>query len=129
MPTVSIETHDRSEVLDVTDAVTEALPERANGVATVFVQHTTAGVTVNEAESRLLGDLAAALEQLVPDTGWAHDEIDDNADGHIRALLVGPSVTVPVSDGRLDLGTWQSVLLVECDGPRTRELQIEVIGT
>jgi len=127
MPTVSIETTDRSEVLDVTHAVTEALPENADGVATVFVQHTTAGVTVNEAESRLLGDLADALDQLVPDTGWAHDEIDDNADGHVRALLVGPSVTVPVSDGRLDLGTWQSALLVECDGPRTRELRVTVV--
>ncbi|QSG05975.1 secondary thiamine-phosphate synthase enzyme YjbQ [Halapricum desulfuricans] len=129
MATISIETTDRTDVLDVTEEVTRALPDDAEGIATVFVRHTTAGVTVNEAESRLLGDLADALEGLVPDAGWAHDEIDDNADGHVRAALIGPSTSVPVSDGRPALGTWQSILLVECDGPRTRTLQVEVAGT
>lgn len=111
-------------VLDVTDEIERALPADASGTATVFVRHTTAAVTVNEAESRLLGDLETALAAAVPDSGWAHDELDGNADAHIRAMLVGPSVTVPVTDGSLALGTWQSVLLVECDGPRTRTLQV-----
>ncbi|QCC52100.1 secondary thiamine-phosphate synthase enzyme YjbQ [Halapricum salinum] len=124
MPTVSVSTSEHLEVRDVTEEVTALLPEDADGVATVFVRHTTAGVTVNEAESRLLGDLSDALDGLVPDDGWAHDEIDDNADSHVRAMLVGPSVTVPVSDGQPDLGAWQSILLVECDGPRTRTLQV-----
>lgn len=104
----------------MTGRVEEALPSDAEGTCTVFVRHTTAGVAVNEAESRLLSDVESFLADLVPDGGWAHDRIDDNADSHLRALLLGPSVTLPVSDGRLDLGTWQSVLLVECDGPRTR---------
>ena len=81
-------------------------------------------MTVNEAESRLLGDFETALGDFVPDDGWAHDQIDDNADAHVRAMLVGPSVTLPVAEGILKLGTWQSVLLVECDGPRTRKVQV-----
>jgi len=119
-----IRTHERVEVLDVTDAVESALPADAAGSHTVFVEHTTCGVTVNEAERRLLGDIERALERLVPEDGYAHDEIDDNAAAHLRAMLLGPGVTVPVEDGRLALGTWQSVLLVECDGPRTRRLRV-----
>ncbi|MFB6188830.1 MAG: secondary thiamine-phosphate synthase enzyme YjbQ [Halapricum sp.] len=126
MSTISISTSERLEVLDVTADVAAVLPDDADGIATVFVRHTTAGVTVNENESRLLGDLADALSGLVPDDGWAHDEIDDNADSHVRAMLVGSSVTVPVSDGRPDLGTWQSILLIECDGPRTRTIDVRV---
>lgn len=126
MPTISISTSERLEVLDVTADVAAVLPDDADGIATVFVRHTTAGVTVNENESRLLADLADALSGLVPDDGWAHDDIDDNADSHVRAMLVGPSVTVPVSDGRPDLGTWQSILLIECDGPRTRTIDVRV---
>jgi len=124
MSTISISTSERLEVRDITDEIEAELPSDANGTVTVFVRHTTAGITVNEAESRLLGDLADALDGFVSDGGWAHDEIDDNADSHVRAMLVGPSVTIPVSNGQPDLGTWQSILLVECDGPRTRTLQV-----
>jgi len=124
MDSFEISTDDRTAVVDVTDRVADCLPADATGTATVFVQHTTAGVTVNEGEQRLLRDFETALDDLVPDSGWEHDEIDDNADSHVRALLVGPDVTVPVVDGSLQLGTWQSVLFVECDGPRTRTVQV-----
>ena len=124
MQEFTVDTDERGAVLDVTDDVQRVLSADASGTATVFVQHTTAAVTVNEAESRLLGDLETALAELVPDEGWAHDRLDGNADAHIRAMLVGPSVTVPVTHGSLALGTWQSVLLVECDGPRTRTVQV-----
>lgn len=124
MQTFEIATDDRLSVLDITDSVADALPRDSTGTATVYVSHTTAGVTVNESEPRLLADFESALAELVPDHGWQHDELDGNADSHIRTLLVGPSVTVPVEDGQLQLGTWQSVLLVECDGPRTRTVQV-----
>lgn len=122
----TVETDDRTAVHDVTDRVASVLPDDADGVATVFVRHTTAGVVVNEPESRLLGDVESFLSKLVPDEGWEHDRIDDNADSHLRALLLGESVTVPVRDGEPDLGTWQAVLLVECDGPRSRTLEVIV---
>ena len=126
MTEFTVETERRTQALDVTDRVEEAVPDGADGTATVFVEHTTAGVTVNEAESNLLDDVEAFLEGAVDDHGWDHDRLDGNADSHLRALLVGPSVTVPVSDGSLDLGTWQSVLLVECDGPRSRTVSVAV---
>lgn len=124
-----VTTGERVEVIDVTERVAAEIPDGADGLATVFVEHTTAGVTVNEAESRLLGDVETALERLVDeDGGWAHDAIDDNADAHLRAMLLGESVSVPVRDGQLALGTWQSVLFVECDGPRTRQLHVTTVG-
>jgi len=124
MSTFSVETDRRLQVVDVTDEVRSALSSDATGTATVFVEHTTAGIAVNEAESHLLGDFETMLGDLVPDEGWDHDRIDDNADAHLRTLLLGPGETVPVDDGDLSLGTWQSVLLVECDGPRRREIDV-----
>jgi len=124
MPTFTVSTDSPLSVVDVTDEVRTNLPNDADGTVTVFVRHTTAAVTVNEAESRLLGDFETALSGLVDDEGWAHDDLDGNADAHVRALLIGPSVTVPVSGGDLDLGTWQSILLVECDGPRERAIDV-----
>lgn len=124
MAPFTVSTEDRLSAVDITDDVDEAVPADADGTVTVFVRHTTAAVTVNEAEPRLLGDFEDGLSGLLADEGWAHDELDGNADSHLRALLIGPDATVPVSDGDLDLGSWQSVLLVECDGPRTRTVDV-----
>jgi len=126
MAEFSVATDSKTTVLDITGRVADQLPADAEGVCTVFVRHTTAGVIVNEAERRLLDDLADGLDSLVPDEGWAHDALDGNADSHVRAMLVGESVSVPVENGHLQLGRWQSVLLVECDGPRTRTVDVVV---
>jgi len=122
--TIGVSTDERLEVRDVTDAVAAGLPAGANGTCTVFVEHTTAGVVVQEAESRLMDDIEDALASLVPDDGWRHDGLDGNADAHVRATLLGEHVTVPVSDGAPDMGTWQSILFVECDGPRERTVRV-----
>lgn len=125
---LEVATNERVDVVDVTDRVAEAVPDEADGICHVFVPHTTAGIVVNEHERRLLGDIESFLEELVPrGDGYAHDAIDDNADAHLRATLLGESVTVPVRDGRLALGTWQSILFVEGDGPRTRQLAVTVV--
>ncbi|WP_255149275.1 secondary thiamine-phosphate synthase enzyme YjbQ [Halorarius halobius] len=121
-----VSTDAKTDVVDVTDQVREAVPDGSDGTVTAFVRHTTAGVVVNEAEPRLLEDIDRFVAGLVPDEGWRHDELDGNADAHLRALLVGPDVTLPVRDGGLALGRWQSVLLVECDGPRTRTVDVVV---
>jgi len=130
MTRLTVSTDARLTVVDVTDAVREAVADagvdESERVCTVFVEHTTAGLVVNEAESRLLGDVESFLGDLVPDEGWDHDTLDGNADSHLRALLLGNSVSVPVVDGDLALGRWQSVLLVECDGPRDRTLRVVV---
>lgn len=119
-----VSTSEHIEIQDVSNRVSETLPAEYSGTCTVFVRHTTAGLVVSEAESRLLSDVASFLADVVPEDGWDHDAIDNNAASHLRALLLGPDVTVPVSNGSLELGTWQSVLLVECDGPRTRTVEV-----
>ena len=123
---IQVSTSERVAVVDVTAKVAQAVPDDVDrGVCTAFVPHTTAGVVVNENETRLLGDVERALDRIVPrEGGYEHDTIDDNADAHLRAMLLGESVSVPVVDGELDLGTWQSILFVECDGPRTRSLEV-----
>lgn len=126
MPEFTVDTGEHTEVLDITSQVEHAVPDGADGVATVFVKHTTAGVVLNEAETRLLADIEAFVSDLAPDSGWRHDELDDNADSHLRAMLLGESVQIPVSEGRLQTGTWQSVLFVECDGPRQRTVTVQM---
>jgi len=119
-----VTTSDRVEVVDVTRRVADRVPDDAD-TCTVFVPHTTAGVVVNENERRLLDDLEDALAALVPrGADYGHDQMDDNADAHLRSMLLGEHVTVPVDDGELAMGTWQSILFVECDGPRTRRLVV-----
>ena len=125
---LSVETGSRIDLHDITDRVSAAVPDDVEaGTCTVFVHHTTTGIAINEAESGLLDDLETVLADLVP-TGarYAHDRIDDNADAHLRASLIGTHATVPVRGGSLDLGTWQSILLVELDGPRTRRVSVTV---
>ncbi|WP_439026961.1 secondary thiamine-phosphate synthase enzyme YjbQ [Haloarchaeobius sp. DT45] len=124
----SVETDERTTTVDVTEQVWEAIPADASGLCTVYVQHTTAGVVLQEAESGLREDIAHFVEGLVPDEGWHHDRIDDNADSHLRAAVLGSDVTIPVDEGEPMLGTWQSVLFVECDGPRTRNVVVAVTG-
>lgn len=124
----SVSTDARLDIVDVTDLVERAIPEDVEqGLCTVFVQHTTAAVVINEAEPRLLDDIEEFLADLVPDEGHRHDDLDGNADSHLRTAVLGPSETIPIVDGDIDTGTWQSVLLVECDGPRTRDVSVTVI--
>lgn len=125
---LEISTSERVDVVDVTDRIEDAVLDDADGICHVFVEHTTVGIVVNENERRLVGDIEKFLEQLAPSgAGYAHDAIDDNADAHLRAAVLGESVTLPVRDGRLALGTWQSIMLVECDGPRQRQLTVTVV--
>ncbi|WP_323677066.1 secondary thiamine-phosphate synthase enzyme YjbQ [Halorubellus sp. PRR65] len=128
MGTFSLETDERLTTVDITDDVRAAVPEDASGVVTVFVGHTTAGVCLQEDEHRLRRDVVDFLGEVVADEGWTHDRLDGNADSHLRAMVLGASETIPVVDGNLRTGTWQSVLFVECDGPRKREFEVQFVG-
>jgi secondary thiamine-phosphate synthase enzyme len=125
---VSVRSRRRVEVIDITEAVAAACGPAASGLAVVVVPHTTAGVCLNEAEPQLLADLERWLERTVPtDVPYAHNRIDDNADAHLRAVLLGHCVCVPL-EGGLRLGRWQRILFVELDGPRQREVAVAVVG-
>jgi len=128
METVTLSTEERLTTVEVTDEVAAAVPDGADGVATVFVGHTTAGVCLQEDEHRLRRDVVEFLGDVVADEGWTHDRLDGNADSHLRATLLGASESIPVVDGELQLGTWQSVFFVECDGPRKREFGVQFVG-
>jgi secondary thiamine-phosphate synthase enzyme len=130
------------EIVDLTREVEGfvAAAGLANGLVAVQSRHTTCGLAVNEHEPRLLADLVALLERLAPrDAGYAHDALhlrdgvppDERPNGHAhaKALLLKASETLHVRGGRLRLGRWQRLLLLEFDGPRERELSFVALGT
>ena len=129
MQEIRVRTERRTQLLDITSKVQEAVGGSNNGAtaALVFVPHTTAGVTINEhADPAVARDFEAALERMVGDDWhWEHiEEGEENAPSHIRASLMGPQVLVPLSGGRLALGTWQGIFFCELDGPRERTVYV-----
>jgi secondary thiamine-phosphate synthase enzyme len=130
----SLETSGQGDAHDLTSVLTAALADSslANGIATVAVVGSTAGITTLEFESGVVRDLNETCERLAPRMGEYLHHLrwgDDNGSSHVRAALLGPSVTIPFTDRSLTLGTWQQVTLVECDTrPRNREVVIQLIG-
>jgi secondary thiamine-phosphate synthase enzyme len=131
---VSVETRGDTHMIDLTERV-QALVERhrfREGQALVFVSGSTAGLTTVEFEPGLLEDLPAAFERIAPrGIRYRHEETwhDGNGHSHVRAALLGPSLTVPFRDGRLLLGTWQQITLVDFDNrPRRREVVVQLSG-
>ncbi len=127
---ISVETRQRVELVDVTGQLQQVVKASGvtEGILMACVQHTTAGLTINEnADPDVVRDLLAHLEKLVPERGSFHHS-EGNSDAHIKSSLVGASLTLPVSQGRLVLGTWQGVYFCEFDGPRSRRLLARVMG-
>ncbi len=131
---VSVSTRGDSHMIDLTGRVQEVVHRHRfrEGQALVFVSGSTAGLTTVEFEPGLQKDLPAALERLAPrGITYAHEETwhDDNGHAHVRASLVGPSLAVPFKDGRLLLGTWQQIVLIDFDTrPRRREIAVQLSG-
>ena len=130
-----IETQGDTQILNLTDHVVQFVnAERiSEGLVTIFVVGSTAGITTTEFEPGLVDhDLKAAFEHLAPeDARYRHEETwhDDNGHSHVQASLVGPSLTVPLVNRRLQLGTWQQIVLIDFDTrPRTRRIVVQVIG-
>ncbi len=124
-----VKTARKYQVIDITPRVQEIVEQdgSTDGLCCVFVPHATAAVTINEnADPNIGEDLQDALAKLIPEGIWRHDRIDGNAAAHIKAAILGPSETVPVKDRRLVLGTWQSLMLVEFDGPRQRKVIVQI---
>jgi secondary thiamine-phosphate synthase enzyme len=126
--TLAVATTARVQMVDITDLVAAAIREEkvAEGLAVVFVPHTTAAVTINEnADPDVVRDIVAETTKMVPfDDGYAHSE--GNSAAHIKTCLVGPSLTLIVSGGRPVLGTWQAIYFCEFDGPRQRKVHVTV---
>ena len=134
LSTIDIRTDARDEVVDITERVQEAVSASGvrDGVACVFVSGSTGAVTTVEYEPGLVADLHDAMDRLYP-KGLEYEHHrrwgDGNGHSHVRASMVGPSLTVPVVDGRLLLGTWQQIVFMEFDNkPRRREVSVQVVG-
>ena len=128
---LKVRSREREELVEFTEEVSAKLKESGarEGVCFLFVRHTTAGLTVNEnADPDVPRDMLHALRTLVPQHGMGFRHGEQNSDAHIKASLVGPSVTVPFADGRLLLGRWQGIFLCEFDGPRSREVVVSILS-
>ena len=124
-----ISTRRKFEVVDITERVARVVAEAEldEAICSIYVPHATAAIVVNENDDPNIGDdLLDALAKLVPEGVWRHDRVDDNGAAHIKASILGPGETVPVREGKLLLGRWQAIMLVDFDGPRRRRVLVTV---
>ena len=129
--TFTLRTPSRDALLDITAQVTDAVIDSGilEGAVTVYVPHTTAGVTVNEnADPDVIHDILAALNEAVPWRQGFYRHGEGNSAAHVKSSMVGCSARVPVCGGRMTLGTWQAIFFCEFDGPRTRNVIVQVLG-
>jgi len=120
----------RNEMIDITSDIQGIVSEESpkNGLVVVYIPHTTAGITINEgADPSVQRDIIETLRKIVPESGDYH-HMEGNSDAHIKASILGSSVTVLIENSRLVLGTWQHIFFFEGDGPRHRRVYVEVIS-
>tara|TARA_B100000586_G_scaffold100365_1_gene71830 strand:- start:349 stop:744 length:396 start_codon:yes stop_codon:yes gene_type:complete len=129
METLSVSTSERVDLVDITSQVAQEVAKRSvgTGTVTIYVPHTTCGVTINEsADPDVVRDIKMHLTKLVPkDGGFRHSE--GNSDSHIKTSMIGSSENVFIESGKLVLGTWQGIFLCDFDGPRTRKVYIKIV--
>ena len=129
---IFLSTSKNQELIDITNKINTIIKTSKikNGICNVFAAHATAAIIINENyDPNICLDLLDALNKLIPASIWRHDKIDGNADAHIKSAILGPSETIPIKNGKLELGRWQSCMFVELDGPRSnRKIIITIMG-
>lgn len=128
---LSVKTSKRIELVNITKSVNDFVNKSGikNGIVNIYIGHTTMGLYINEDEPNLRRDVENFLEKLAPvEDEYEHNKIDNNAHAHLRNIILSPFLTIPVVNGELALGTWQSIFCAEFDGPRRRNVIIQVIG-
>lgn len=128
MQRITVKTGQNKQVVDITNMVNKVIQDRgvSDGLCSVFVTHTTAAITTADLDPGTDLDMLDAFTTMIPDLDYRHPHDPAHAPDHILATLIGPSVTVPIEDGRLVLGTWQRVVLFEFDGPRNRQVVVSL---
>ena len=126
---MNIQTTSHTQLIDITASLNQEIADTGidTGVCMVYSPHTTTAIIINENEPGLKEDILKLINVIVPQDGYAHDRIDNNARSHLQAVILGNSICIPVEDGGLALGIWQSVFFVELDGPRKRRFTVRVI--
>jgi len=128
MKEIHISSKQRNQMIDITDDIQQLVKEEKinEGYVIIYVPHTTAGITINEgADPSVQQDIIKTLQQLIPEKN-NYDHLEGNSDAHIKASLLGSSVTLLVEKGKLILGTWQRIFFYEGDGPRNRRVNIHI---
>jgi len=129
MKELKVVSRNRNEMIDITSDIQRIVSDEKikNGIVIAYVPHTTAGITINEgADPSVQRDIIETLNRIIPESGGYH-HIEGNSDAHIKASILGSSITVIVENARLVLGTWQHIFFYEGDGPRNRRVYVEVI--
>ena len=126
---LNVSTHKKREVLDITDIVNEEIGKQKvqSGLVNLFLTHTTAALTTADLDPGAEQDYLDAFEQMIPKLKFRHPHDPSHTPDHIPSALIGTSLTLPVENGQLVLGTWQRVILIEFDGPRKREIVINLL--
>ncbi len=126
---LKLNTNKNFEIIDITSQINDLI-DIGTGLISIFSRHSTSAIVVNENESGLLKDLEFTLDNIVDDKfSYNHDRIDNNARSHLKSFLLSSSECLPIKNGKLDLGTWQSVFFIELDGPRrNRTITLTIIG-
>ena len=129
MEILQVKSSQRNEWIDISSQVNGVIDKQGmnQGFCLLFVPHTTAAVTINEgADPSVKTDILHVLAKLIPANG-SYRHMEGNSDAHVKSSLVGPSIFVPVQNGKLAMGTWQSVFFCEFDGPRNRKIQVHLM--
>jgi secondary thiamine-phosphate synthase enzyme len=121
-----ISTGNKREVIDITNQIQRQLSDQT-GIVNIFIKHTTAAITTADLDPGTDQDFLDFLDSLVPDIKWRHPHDPAHAPDHLLSSIIGPEVSVPIENGKLQLGTWQRVILVEFDGPREREIALTLL--
>ena len=130
LKSISLKTHKRIEVIEITEEISKIVRESGvkNGICLVFIPHTTASITINEnADRSVMRDILDTLSELIP-YSKTYSHLEGNADAHIKSAVIGSSREIIIENGKLLLGTWQGVFFLEFDGPRTRRVFVKVVG-
>jgi secondary thiamine-phosphate synthase enzyme len=123
---LTISTQKKRQVIDITEQIGQKLPKDSS-LVNVFVLHTTAAITTADLDPGTDKDFLDFLGSLIPDINWRHPHDPAHAPDHLISSIIGPGVNVPVQDGKLQLGIWQRIILVELDGPRKRNIEVIVL--
>ena len=124
---LSVKTTKRTQAINITSQIARAVREKEGSLVHVYTLHTTCGLIINEqADPNVIRDIMEALDRLAP-ADYPYTHMEGNSDAHIKAVLTGSSVSIPLSGGGLNLGTWQGIFFMEFDGPRERKVIITVI--
>lgn len=127
---ITIDSAKKCELINITSHINDIIRENnvESGLVNISTRHTTSGIIINEDESGLKEDIVNVLEEIIPYKNYLHDRIDNNARSHLMATITTPTQTLPIVNGRLSLGTWQSIFFLELDGPRlNRKVTISIL--